>query len=105
MLAGVASDCEETSDFHIEKPMLVNKAVAVILMKVPSYADFEVFRTQAMNALKLLGKVRADDVLDDDGDRYFVPRRNHANRSENPKLAESVVIHQFDGVYHAGADF
>lgn len=78
------------------------KVILVIPMQVPNDVDFEAFRERAIAALELLGEVKAGEVFDDYGDRCFVPRRNHANRSKAPRPDSPLPIYQPSEVYHTG---
>lgn len=80
-----------------------SKVVLVISMQVPNDVDFESYRERAIAALELLGEVKAGEVFDDYGDRCFVPRRNHANRSKKtPRPKKALPIYQASEVYRAG---
>lgn len=81
-----------------------NKAIAVIPMLVPSDVDFEAFRIQAINTLQLLGEVKTGELLDDYGDRYFIPRKNHGNRSKNPKPVKPIEVFQPSDTYQTGGN-
>jgi len=78
------------------------KVILVIPMQVPNDVDFETFRERSIAALELLGEVKAGEVFDDYGDRCFVPRRNHANRSKAPRPDNPLPIYQPSEVYHTG---
>ncbi|ERS87056.1 hypothetical protein Q672_13305 [Marinobacter sp. EVN1] len=77
-------------------------AVAVIPMTVPKDVDFEEYRRRALSTLELLGEVKTGEVLDDYGQRCFVKRPNHANRSTTPKPLTVFPIFQPSDVYQAG---
>lgn len=77
-------------------------AVAVIPMHVPKDVDFDEYRSRAVATLELLGEVKAGEVLDDYGQRYFVKRQNHANRGSNPKPPKVFPIYQPSEVYETG---
>jgi hypothetical protein len=79
-----------------------DQVIAIISMRVPRDVDFEEYRRRAVAALELLGEVRAGEVFDDYGDRYFVKRRNHANRSKNPKPDIPLRICQPSELYEVG---
>lgn len=77
-------------------------AVAVIPMTVPKDVDFEEYRRRALSTLELLGEVKTGEVLDDYGQRCFVKRPNHANRSKTPKPPVIYRIFQPPEVYQTG---
>ena len=78
--------------------------IAVIPMRVPDNVDFEAYRQSAIATLELLGEVRAGEVFDDYGERCFVSRRNHANRSKAPQPANPLPIYQPPEVYNTGGN-
>lgn len=79
-----------------------DQVIAVMPMQVPNDVDFEEYRRRAVQALELLGEVKAGEVLDDYGQRYFVKRLNHANRRKHPKPVTPLPIFEASGVVSVG---
>ncbi|MBQ4840135.1 hypothetical protein [Pseudoalteromonas luteoviolacea] len=71
-----------------------DNVVGVISMRVPSDVDFDAYRTKATECLELLGQVKAGDMVERDGERYFVQRPTHANRSKKPRPVKEYLIYQ-----------
>jgi hypothetical protein len=71
-------------------------------MQVPNDVDFEEYRRRAVQALELLGEVKAGEVLDDYGQRYFVKRLNHAKRRKHHKPVTPLPIFEDSGVVSVG---
>jgi hypothetical protein len=68
--------------------------VGVISMRVPSDVDFDNYRKKATECLELLGQVKSGDLVERDGERYFVQRQTHANRSKKPRPPKEYLIYQ-----------
>lgn len=68
--------------------------VGVVSMRVPSSVDFEEYRTIISEALALLGEVKSGEVIERAGQRYFVQRLNHKNRSKKPRTPKEYLIYQ-----------
>lgn len=81
-----------------------NQVIAVIPMQVPKYVDFDTYRQSAISTLELLGEVKSGEVLDDYGERCFIIRKNHANRSKKPRTSKPIPIYQPSDVYQTGGD-
>jgi len=79
-----------------------NQVVAVMPMLVPKDIDFEEYRRRAVHTLELLGEVKAGEVLDDYGQRYFLKRQPHANRSKQPRPATPLPIFEAAEVISVG---
>jgi hypothetical protein len=68
--------------------------VGVISMRVPNDVDFDAYRKKATECLELLGQVKSGEMIERDGERYFVQRQTHANRSKKPRPAKEYLIYQ-----------
>jgi len=62
--------------------------ILTISMRVPTDVDFDIFRSKAINALEVLGDVKAGDLYEKENDLFFMPRpHKHQNRSKKiPKV-------------------
>ena len=70
-----------------------NRVISVISMKVPSYVDFEKYRSSAQECLGYLGDVRSGDLYRDKGSVFFVKRKGHASRNGgNKSEAERFLV-------------
>jgi len=68
--------------------------VGVISMRVPNDVDFDTFRKKATECLEMLGQVKSGEMIERDGERYFVQRATHANRSKKPRQAKEYLVYQ-----------
>ena len=68
--------------------------ICTISMRVPTDVDFDVFREKANQCLALLGDVRSGEMIEREGERYFVRRPTHANRSKTPRKPQEFLIYQ-----------
>ncbi|EKO3939122.1 hypothetical protein F7U67_001643 [Vibrio metschnikovii] len=68
--------------------------VGVISMRVPSDVDFDTYRTKATECLELLGQVKSGEMIEREGERYFVLRPTHANRGKKPREVKEFLIYQ-----------
>ena len=68
--------------------------VGVISMRVPNDVDFDTYRKKATECLELLGLVKSGEMIERDGERYFMQRPTHANRSKKPRPAKEYLIYQ-----------
>lgn len=71
-----------------------DNVVGLISMRVPSDVDFDVYRKKATECLELLGQVKSGEMIEREGERYFVQRQTHANRSKKPRQAKEYLIYQ-----------
>lgn len=62
-----------------------NRVIAVLSMSVPADIDFPEYRKRAFACLELLGKVKGGEVIERDGERYFLLPHPNENRSKQPK--------------------
>lgn len=79
-------------------------AIAVIPMTIPKDVDFDEYRRRALATLELLGEVKTGEVLDDYGQRVFVKRNTHENRSKTPRPPKGFRIFQPAATLHAGGN-
>lgn len=70
------------------------RVVGVIAMRVPRDVDFEEYRCKAAECLQVLGEVKAGEVIERDGERYFVKRLTHANRGKSPRQAKEYRLYK-----------
>ena len=68
--------------------------VGIISMRVPSDVDFDIYRKKATETLELLGQVKSGEMIEREGERYFVLRPTHANRGKKPRQAKEFLIYQ-----------
>ena len=68
--------------------------VGVISMRVPNDVDFDAYRKKATECLEMLGQVKSGEMIERDGERYFVQRQTHANRSKKPRPTKEYLIYQ-----------
>jgi|GEM_PF-960622 len=68
--------------------------VGVISMRVPSDVDFDAYRKKATECLEMLGLVKSGEMIERDGERYFVQRLTHANRGKKPRQAKEYLVYQ-----------
>lgn len=71
-----------------------DNVVGVISMRVPSDVDFDMYRKKATECLELLGQVKPGEMIEREGERYFVQRQTHANRGKKPRPAKEYLIYQ-----------
>ena len=71
-----------------------DNVVGIISMRVPKDVDFDVYRQKATECLELLGEVKSGELVERNGERYFVQRLNHAKRSKKPRQAKEYRIYQ-----------
>ncbi|MGI5310376.1 hypothetical protein [Rheinheimera sp. WS51] len=68
--------------------------VGIISMRVPSDVDFDAYRKKATECLEMLGQVKSGELIERDGERYFIQRPTHANRSKKPRQAKEYLVFQ-----------
>src|SRR5690554_4077822 len=68
--------------------------VGVISMRVPSDVDFDEYRNKATACLEMLGQVKSGELIEREGERYFVQRPTHANRGKKPRQPKEYLIYQ-----------
>lgn len=68
--------------------------VGLISMRAPGDVDFNAFSQKAKECLELLGQVKSGDVIERNGQRFFVQRQTHANRSSKPRPPKEFLISQ-----------
>tara|TARA_R110001592_G_scaffold342303_1_gene632052 strand:- start:14886 stop:15197 length:312 start_codon:yes stop_codon:yes gene_type:complete len=71
-----------------------DKVLAIIAMRVPGDVDFEDFRLKAAQCLELLGEVKSGELIERDGERYFLRRPAHANRGKKVREPIEYPIYQ-----------
>lgn len=71
-----------------------DKVLGVIAMRVPNDVDFEEFRIKASQCLELLGEVKSGELIERDGERYFLRRPAHANRGKKVREPIEYPIYQ-----------
>ena len=71
-----------------------DQVVGIISMRVPKDVAFDVYRQKATECLELLGQVKSGELVERKGERYFVQRLNHANRSKKPRQAKEYRLYQ-----------
>lgn len=79
------------------------KVLGVISMSVPSDVDFCEYRLRAVACLSLLGKVKGGEVIERDGQRYFLLQHGNAARSKNPKPPKEYWLYKPDTINPAQA--
>lgn len=69
-----------------------DNVAGVISMRIPRDVDFDIYRQKAKECLELLGRVKAGDMIERDGKRYFIPRLTHANRGKKTREVKEFLV-------------
>ncbi|NVJ47797.1 MAG: hypothetical protein HWE07_11745 [Cytophagia bacterium] len=84
-----------TNETHIRKCWAAisnDIVIETITMKVSPKVDFDKYRASAISCLELLGQVRAGELVERDGETFFIQRKNHARRSKNPQPPKEFLL-------------
>lgn len=74
--------------------MRSDNVIGLISMRVPVDVDFDAYRDKAIACLSLLGEVKSGEVIERNGERYFVKRLTHINRGKSPRKPKEYLIYQ-----------
>ena len=93
----VASEAQAETEISLGRcwaALRNDNVVGIISMRVPKDVDFDVYRQKATECLELLGQVISGELIERNGERYFVQRLTHANRGKKPRQAKEYRIYR-----------
>lgn len=91
---GVTDDKNYTSYGKCWAAIRNDLVVMSIPMRVPKDIDFDQFRQRATSCLEMLGEVKSGELIEREGQKYFLQRLTHINRGKAPRKPKEYLVFQ-----------